>query len=127
MSFRNVFVAAFGVPVATAIAAAKVHANVHPLRCGGEQAVGHGDIFIDQRAPIIATRGERGLDVGIAEFGESSLVDLDITAPCRRKDGKFTREDVDRIRPELIHVLIGNLPSPRHRRRGSAARRDLES
>ena len=81
-----------------------------------EETVCHGDIFIDQRAPIIATRGERGLDVGIAEFGESSLVDLDITAACLCKGVKLTRESVDRIRPELIHVLIGTC-----RHRGIAA------
>src|SRR5215469_6813871 len=104
--FRNLFVAAFGVPVAAAIAAAKVHADVHFLGCGGEHAVGHCDIFVNERAPIIAACGERALYPRIAEFGEGGFVDLDVTATRRRKGAKFRRESVDRIGPELIHVLI---------------------
>ena len=71
-----------------------------------EETVCHGDIFVDQRAPIIAARGDRALYMRIAEFGESSLVDLDITAACLCKGVKLTRESVDRIRPELIHILV---------------------
>src|SRR6516165_3198776 len=103
---RNLFVAAFGVPVTAAIAAAKVHADIHLLRRGGEQAVGHRDIFVNERAPIVAARGERALYLGIAEFGKSGFVDLDVTATRRRKGAKLRRESVDRIGPELIHVVI---------------------
>src|SRR6516225_2271454 len=104
--FRNLFVAAFGVPVTAAIAPAKVHADIHVLRRGGEQAVGHRDIFVNERAPIVAARGERALYLGIAEFGKSGFVDLDVTATRRRKGAKLRRESVDRIGPELIHVVI---------------------
>jgi hypothetical protein len=83
-----------------------VHADVHFLRRGGEQAVGHGDVFVDQRAPVIAARAKRALHVGIAEFGESGLVDLDITTAGHCKRVKLACESVNRIRPELINILV---------------------
>src|SRR6516225_9195013 len=93
-------------PMAAAIAAAKVHADAHFLWRSGEDPVGHGDIFVDQHAPVIAASCERGLHVRIAEFGESGLVNLDITAASAGERVKLACESIDRIRPELIHILV---------------------
>jgi len=104
---RHFFVAAFRMPMAAAIAAAKMHADVHSFWRGAQELICDGDIFVDQRAPVIAARGKRCLHGGVAEFGECGLVDLDITAARRGECVKLAGEGLERIGPELIHILVG--------------------
>jgi class 3 adenylate cyclase len=46
-------VAAFGMPLAAAVAAAQMHADPHCRRRAFEHPVGDCDILVDQRAPVV--------------------------------------------------------------------------
>ena len=83
-----------------------MHADVHVLWRGGEHPIGDGDVFVDQRAPVIAARRQRRLHLRIAEFGKSGLVDLDVTAAGFGKGVKLARECFHDIGPELIHIPV---------------------
>ena len=100
-------VAALGVPLAAAVAAAQMHADLHARRRVLEHAVGDGDVFVDQRAPVVAARLELRLHLGIAELGERGLVDLHVAAAGIGQRLQLLAEGLDRVVPELVEVLVG--------------------
>src|SRR6201999_3888888 len=76
---RDQIVAALGMPMPPAIAAAEMHADTDAVGAA-QNAVGDVDVAVDQQAPVIAARGERRLDGRIAELGERGFIDLHISA-----------------------------------------------
>ncbi len=105
----DLVVAALGVPLAAAVAAAQMHADPHAGRRVLEHAVGDRDVLVDQRAPVVAARLQPLLHVGIAELGEGGLVDLDIAAAGGGKRVQLLAERLDGVLPELVEVLVGAL------------------
>src|SRR5215470_5878042 len=103
----HVVVASFRVPLAAAIAAAKMHADPHALRRILEHAVGDGDVLVDQRAPVVAAGLQRGLYFGVAELGKGGLVDLHIAAAGLGKRLQLLAERLHGVVPELVEVLVG--------------------
>ena len=91
-----------------------------------QDPVGDGNVFVDQRAPIVAARLELRLHVGIAELGERGLVDLDVAAAGGGERVQLLAERLDGVVPELIEVACRRGRAPRRRRRGNAARRGRE-
>jgi len=78
-----------------------------PAGCVAQHPVGDGDIFVDQRAPVVAARLERGLHLRIAELGKGRLVDLHIAAAGIGERLQFLAERFDRVVPELVEVRVG--------------------
>ena len=73
----------------------------------GQHPIGDVDVAVDQRAPVVAARRERGLHVGVAELGERGLVDLHIAAAGRRERLQLAAEGRDDVVPEFVDVAIG--------------------
>ena len=84
-----------------------MHSNVERLRRRAQHPVGDCNVRIDQVAPVVATGRQRRLHVGIPEFCERCLVDLNISAPRPRQGSQLFVESLDRVVPELTNVTIG--------------------
>src|SRR5262249_12552303 len=102
----DILVAALGVPISAAVAPTQVHSNMEGSRRRAQYPVGDRNIPVDQGAPIVATRRQIGLHIGIAEFCERRLVDLNITAPCIGESNQLSAESLDGVIPELISVTV---------------------
>src|SRR6266566_1561440 len=94
-------------PLAAAVAPAQMHADGHPGWRLLQDAVGHGDVFVDESAPIVAARVQPLLDFGIAEFGERRLVDLDVSAAGGAERVELLVKRLDDVVPELIELRVG--------------------
>ena len=103
----HVVIAPFRVPLATAVAAAQMHADPHALRCVFEHTVGDCDVLVDQRAPVVAARLQRGLHLGVAELGKGGLVDLYVTAAGFGECLQLAAERFHGVVPELVEVRVG--------------------
>src|SRR5262249_1205701 len=84
-----------------------MHADPHALRCILEHTVGDGDILVDQRAPVVSARLQRGLHLGVAELGEGGLVDLYVTAARFGERLQLAAERLHGVVPELVEVRVG--------------------
>src|SRR3954451_22633857 len=87
-------VASFRVPLAGAIAAAKMHANAD-ARDVREHAIGNVDVLVDQRVRLVAARAQARLHVGVAELRERRLVDLHTGAARGRERTQLAAEGGD--------------------------------
>src|SRR5947207_13821589 len=94
-------------PLATAVAAAQMHADGHPGWRLLQDAVRHRDVLVDVGAPVVAARVQPLLDVGIAELGERRLVDLDVSAAGGAERVELLVKRLDDVVPERIELRVG--------------------
>ena len=104
--FRHDVVAAFGLPVAHAVAAAQVQADAHVLRRPRDDGVDDIDIVAQQRLPVVAARRQRGADFLVAEFRDRGLVELHIAAAGIVKLLQFDVIGRDQVGPERRKIRI---------------------
>src|SRR6185437_1272538 len=102
----HVLIAAFGVPVASSVAATQMHSNAQRLWRSSQHAVCDVDVSVDQLAPVITACCQRRLHIGIAELREGGFVDLHIAAAGPFKHVQFLGEGFNRVIPELSDVPI---------------------
>jgi len=84
-----------------------MHADGHVRRRILKDAVRHGDVFVDEGAPVVAARVQPLPDFGIAELGERRLVDLDVSAAGGAERVELMTKRLDDVVPELIEVGVG--------------------
>src|SRR5262249_2791857 len=93
--------------MAAAISTTQMHADVKCFRCRPQHIVGDRNILVDQLAPVVTARGQRRLDVGVAELCEGRFVDLYVAAARLCQGGKFLVKRLDGVIPELIRITVG--------------------
>ncbi len=104
---RDRLVAPFRVPAAAAVSPAKMHPDVQAFRRGTQDLVGHIDIPVDQRVPIIPARRKPRLHVGVPELGERCFVDLHIAAARLRQGVELLDEGFHDVGPECVEIVVG--------------------
>src|SRR5262249_21313617 len=70
-------------------------------------AVGHRDVLVDQRAPVVTTLSELLLHIAVAKFGKSRFVDLHVGAAGSRQSLELFAERRNDVVPELLDIGVG--------------------